>query len=75
MANRHAIRRKTTEAKPRPTKTVPIGKSTGSAGGAASPPANDNANMLQLPACLPVTDDEIRLLHRYLSREILGLFS
>jgi hypothetical protein len=76
MANRHAIRRKTRGAKPvAPKKTVSIGKLTGSADGTASPPANDNGDMLQLPACLPVTDEEVRLLHRYLSREILGLFS
>jgi hypothetical protein len=38
-------------------------------------PANDNPQLNDLPACLPVTDEEVTLLHRYLSREILGLFS
>ena len=38
-------------------------------------PANDNPADHELPPCLPVTDEEITLLHRYLSREILGLFS
>lgn len=37
--------------------------------------ANDNPRNHDLPPCLPVTDEEITLLHRYLSREILGLFS
>jgi hypothetical protein len=38
-------------------------------------PANDNPAIHDLPTCLPVTDEEVTLLHRYLSREILGLFS
>jgi hypothetical protein len=38
-------------------------------------PANDNPHDEDLPPCLPVTDEEVTLLHRYLSREILGLFS
>jgi hypothetical protein len=38
-------------------------------------PANDNSAEHDLPSCLPVTDEEVTLLHRYLSREILGLFS
>ena len=38
-------------------------------------PANDNPAQHDLPPCLGVTDEEVRLLHRYLSREILGLFS
>ena len=76
MANRRAIRRKTAEPKPRAArKTVSVGKLTDPAEGAASPPANDNADWYELPASLPVTEAEIRLLHQYLSREILGLFS
>jgi len=38
-------------------------------------PANDNPGDHDLLSCLPVTDEEVTLLHRYLSREILGLFS
>jgi hypothetical protein len=38
-------------------------------------PANDNPADHDLPPCLPVTDEEVTLLHRYLSREILDLFS
>ena len=38
-------------------------------------PANDNPPGHDLPPCLPVTDEEVTLLYRYLSREILGLFS
>jgi hypothetical protein len=38
-------------------------------------PANDNPADHDLPPCLLVTDEEVTLLHRYLSREILGLFS
>ena len=37
-------------------------------------PANDNSADHDLPSCLAVTDEEVILLHRYLSREILGLF-
>lgn len=75
MANRHAIRRKTTRAEPRAAKTASIGRLTPSAEGAANPASNDNVSMLQQPACLSVTEEEVTLLHRYLSREILGLFS
>ena len=42
---------------------------------ARNTPANDNPAHHDLPPCLPVTDEEVTLLHRYLSREILGLFS
>ena len=38
-------------------------------------PANDNPADHDVPSCLAVTDEEVTLLHRYLSREILGLFS
>ena len=38
-------------------------------------PANDNPAELHIPPCLAVTEEEVTLLHRYLSREILGLFS
>ena len=38
-------------------------------------PANDDPGDVGLMPCLPVTDEEVTLLHRYLSREILGLFS
>ena len=37
-------------------------------------PANDNPPVDDLPACLAVTDDEVRLLHRYLGDQILALF-
>jgi hypothetical protein len=37
-------------------------------------PANDNPSIHNLPTCLAVTDDEVMLLHRYLSRDILALF-
>jgi hypothetical protein len=37
-------------------------------------PANDNLSVNDLPACLAVTDEEVRLLHRYLGRQILALF-
>ena len=37
-------------------------------------PANDNPSTVNLPACLAVTDEEVRLLHRYLGRQILALF-
>lgn len=37
-------------------------------------PANDNPAMDDLPACLAITDDEVRLLHRYLGQQILALF-
>ena len=38
-------------------------------------PANDNPADHDLPPCLLLTDEEVALLHQYLSREILGLFS
>lgn len=37
-------------------------------------PANDNPTLTDLPACLPVTDEEVRLLHRNLGPQILALF-
>jgi hypothetical protein len=37
-------------------------------------PANDNPSVKDLPACLEVTDEEVRLLHRYLGQQILALF-
>jgi hypothetical protein len=37
-------------------------------------PANDNLSIDDLPACLKVSDDEVRLLYRYLGRQILALF-
>ena len=37
-------------------------------------PANDNPSVNDLPACLAVADEEVRLLHRYLGRQILALF-
>ena len=40
----------------------------------AGSPANDNPSIDDLPACLPVTDEEVRLLHRFLGRQILALF-
>lgn len=36
-------------------------------------PANDNPSVDDLPACFEVTDEEVRLLHRYLGRQILAL--
>lgn len=40
----------------------------------AGSPANDNPSIDDLPACLEITDEEVRLLHRYLGRQILALF-
>ena len=37
--------------------------------------ANDNSVLTELPSCLPVTEDEVTLLHQYLGQEILALFS
>jgi hypothetical protein len=37
-------------------------------------PANDDASIEHLSACLEITDDEVRLLDRYLGRQILALF-
>jgi len=36
--------------------------------------ANDNPISNDLPACLHVTEEEVRLLQRYLGQQILGLF-
>jgi hypothetical protein len=38
-------------------------------------PANDNPARHDLPACVPITDEEVRFLHRYLGAQILGLFA
>lgn len=40
----------------------------------AGAPANDNPAVIDLPTCLEVTDEEVRLLHQYLGRQILALF-
>jgi hypothetical protein len=40
----------------------------------AGSPANDNPSIDDLPACLEVTEEEVRLLHRFLGRQILALF-
>jgi hypothetical protein len=37
-------------------------------------PANDNPSINDLPTCLEITDEEVRLLQRYLGRQILDLF-
>lgn len=37
-------------------------------------PANDNPSVIDLPTCLEITDEEVRLLHRYLGQQILALF-
>jgi hypothetical protein len=36
--------------------------------------ANDNPSIDDLPACLAVTDEEVRLLQQYLGQETLALF-
>jgi hypothetical protein len=36
--------------------------------------ANDNPTLDDLPPCLVVTNEEVRLLHLYLGQEILALF-
>ena len=38
-------------------------------------PANDDGARDNPPSCLVVTTEEVRVLHRYLSREILDLFN
>ena len=43
--------------------------------GSSRSPANDNPTLDGLPACLPVTEEEVGLLHRYLGAQILGLFA
>lgn len=37
-------------------------------------PANDNPSIDDLPFCLEISDEEVKLLHRYLGRQILALF-
>jgi hypothetical protein len=77
MANRTSVRQQRNETKLRraPSKLASFGEPVGRESRAKVPPANDNLSLDNLPACLPVTDEEVTLLHRYLSREILGLFS
>ena len=40
----------------------------------AGSPANDNPSIDDLPTCLEVTDEDVRLLHRFLGRQIFALF-
>ena len=51
----------------------PIGPSNAELPQSGSP-ANDNRSFDDLPACLEITDEEVRLLHRYLGQQILALF-
>jgi hypothetical protein len=77
MAERNAVRRQN-EKKRVPwaanDRAPPPGRATEEAA-ASRPPANDNPLLGGLTACLPVTDEEVRLLHRYLGAQILGLFA
>ena len=52
-----------------------IGVPAAEEAGSSRSPANDNPTLDSLAACLPVTDEEVRLLHRYLGAQILGLFA
>jgi len=54
-------------------RALPVGVGSEEAG--ASKPANDNPALEGLPPCLPIMDEEVRLLHRYLGEQILGLFA
>jgi hypothetical protein len=77
MAKQTAARRRERENKHGLTAngSAPFDRQSDRPIGTPRPPANDNIGVQGLPACLAVTDDEVMLLHRYLSREILGLFS
>jgi hypothetical protein len=52
-----------------------IGVPAAEEAGSSRSPANDNPTLDGLPACLPVTEEEVGLLHRYLGAQILGLFA
>jgi hypothetical protein len=77
MAEQNAVRRQRDDARPEPAanKSAWIALPAGGEASALVKPANDNPADHDLPSCLAVTDEEVRLLHRYLSRAILGLFS
>jgi len=76
MGKQDAVRRQNDETRlePPPNDRKSIGRVAHGGTGIVCPPANDNP-ALNFPTCVPVTDEEVTLLHRYLSREILGLFS
>ena len=78
MANRGPIQRERGDTEPVPVAAGGSGSMSGQVerkSSKAALPANDNPKLDHLVPCLPVTDEEVRLLHRYLSREILGLFA
>jgi hypothetical protein len=72
MANGDPVQRESREMKLLPARNQLGGFGDGESLGA---PANDNPQLNDLPPCLPVTDEEVTLLHQHLGREILGLFS
>jgi len=77
MARRKAVRRHNDKNRvpwAANDQAPPAGTAT-EEGTARRPPANDNPTLDGLPACLPVTDEEVRLLHRYLGAQILGPFA
>ena len=66
-SNRHTVRQAANDRAP---PVIPGGEQA-----QFSTAMNDNRTLESLPACLPVTDEEVRLLHQYLGAEILGLFA
>ena len=76
MADRGSTSRtiKTKPARSAANDDISPGTNSGANLPQAGSPANDNPSTDDLPACLEVTDDEVRLLDRYLGRQILALF-
>jgi hypothetical protein len=68
-ASSHPVPKPANDDDERPEATSP------KAGSVTDVPANDNPASDDLPACLLVTEEEVRILQRYLGQQILGLFS
>ena len=74
LAKQDAVRQQSTARRSAEDVRVPV-RGTAVEDAGFSRPANDNPTLDRLPACLPVTDEEVRLLHRHLGAQILGLFA
>lgn len=74
MAKCTVVQHQQDEWKPaqREIRLASIGRISDGTTSTSGPPANDNP---ALPPCLPVTDEEVTLLHQYLGQQILALFA
>jgi hypothetical protein len=77
MAKYGVVQHQEEEWKPaqRESGLASIGRISDRMTSSSGPPANDNPALDSLPPCLPVTEDEVRLLHQYHGQQILALFA